>query len=72
MREMFVNLFFPDPRRLGKPPGTHLLFAQEDDHLLTNRLHVTPMYFLLHLGNSSIRDKISPADPRVSVTPSRI
>ena len=45
MRKMFINLLFPDSRRLGKLPGAHLLFTQEDNHLLANRLHVIPMFF---------------------------
>jgi hypothetical protein len=50
---MLINLFFPDSRCLGEFPGTHLLLTQEVDHLLTNRLHVIPMLFSLHLGDFS-------------------
>ena len=63
MRKMLINLFFPDSRRLGKAPGAHILFVQEGDHLLTNRLHVIPMYFLLHLEDCSIKDQTFPLAP---------
>ena len=54
MRKMLIDLFFSDSDRLGEFPGAHLLFTQEDDHLLTNRLHVIPMFLLLHLGDCSM------------------
>jgi hypothetical protein len=53
MRKMLINLFFPDSHGLGELPGAHLLFTQEDDHLLANRLHVIPMLFLPHLRDCS-------------------
>lgn len=63
MRKMLANLFFPDSRRLGKFPGAHFLFVQEGDHLLTNRLHVIPKYFLLRVEDCSIKDHASPPAP---------
>ena len=47
MIEMFVDLFFPDSQCLGELPGAHILFTQEHDHLLTNRVHVIPMLFII-------------------------
>jgi len=48
MRKMLIDLFFPDSYRLWELPGTHILFTQEDGHLLSNRLPVIPIFFLLH------------------------
>ena len=45
MRKMVIDLFFPDSHRLGEFPGTHFLVTQEDHHLLTDRLHIIPLFF---------------------------
>ena len=45
MRKMVIDFFFPDSHRLGEFPGTHFLVTQEDHHLLTDRLHIIPLFF---------------------------
>ena len=53
MGKMFIDLFFPDAYRLREVPGAHLLFTEENDYPLTNRLHVTPKSFVLSQSNVS-------------------
>jgi hypothetical protein len=39
MRKMLVDFLFPDAYSLRNFPGTHLLFTEQGDFFLTNRLH---------------------------------
>jgi hypothetical protein len=63
MKKMLINLFFPDSRCLGEFPGAHFLFTQKDDHLLANRLHFAPIFFL----PSSIVYGLLPKSPEANI-----
>jgi hypothetical protein len=48
MREMLIDLFFPNSQCLRELSGGHLPLAQEIDHLLANRLPLIPMFSFHH------------------------
>ena len=46
VRKMIIYLFFTDAHCLGQLSGTHFLFVQDVHYLLTNSLHVNPIFYL--------------------------
>ena len=75
MRKVVIDLFFPDSHYLGEFPGTHFLVTQQDHHLLTDRLHIIPLFFNPILYHPAIAGlsyaKVSPCSRLIPLTPLR-